>query len=124
MASESPRLRLALAQINTTVGDIDGNAERIRTAIEAARREGAQLVVIPELAVTGYPPEDLLLKRHFLEANQRALAEIAADVREIVALVGYAAADGFVHNALGVLADGEVKASYSKLLLPNYGVFD
>ncbi|MGH2989556.1 MAG: NAD+ synthase, partial [Solirubrobacterales bacterium] len=86
--------------------------------------ERAELVILPELAVTGYPPEDLVLKRHFLAANMRALEEIASGVRDIVALVGYAEADGFVHNALGVLADGEVKASYTKMLLPNYGVFD
>ena len=122
--SAGTNIRLALAQINTTVGDIDGNAARISSAIDAARREGAQLVVLPELAVTGYPPEDLLLKRHFLDANQRALAEIASGVQEIVALVGYAAADGFTHNGLGVLADGELKATYTKMLLPNYGVFD
>jgi NAD+ synthase (glutamine-hydrolysing) len=124
MASDGGRLRIALAQINTTVGDIDGNAERIAKAIESAQAAGAQLVVLPELAVPGYPPEDLLLKRHFLAANLRALEGIAEGVRDIVALVGYAEADGFVHNALAVLADGEVKASYTKMLLPNYGVFD
>src|ERR687891_435547 len=124
MPSDGGRLRIALAQINTTVGDIEGNAARIRDAIAAARAERAQIVVLPELAVPGYPPEDLLLKRHFLAANVRALEEIAREVHDIVALVGYAEADGFVHNALGVLADGEVKASYTKMLLPNYGVFD
>jgi NAD+ synthase (glutamine-hydrolysing) len=124
MASQAGKLRIALAQINTTVGDIDGNAARIAKAIESAQATGAQLVVVPELAVPGYPPEDLLLKRHFLAANTRALEEIAGGVRDIVALVGYAEADGFVHNALAVLADGEVKASYTKMLLPNYGVFD
>ena len=124
MTSDGGTLRIALAQINTTVGDIEGNVEKIREAIDAARRERAQLVVLPELAVPGYPPEDLLLKRHFLDANRRALDEIAAGVEEIVALVGFAEADGFVHNALGVLADGEVKATYTKMLLPNYGVFD
>ncbi|HSJ17418.1 MAG TPA: NAD(+) synthase [Solirubrobacterales bacterium] len=122
MAEQS--LRIALAQINPTVGDIEGNAARITEAIGAARADGAQLVVLPELAIPGYPPEDLLLKRHFLDANRRALEEIAAEVDEIVALVGFAAVDGFVHNALGVLADGEVKATYTKMLLPNYGVFD
>jgi NAD+ synthase (glutamine-hydrolysing) len=124
MASDGGKLRIALAQINTTVGDIEGNAARIRDAIAGARAERAQIVVVPELAVPGYPPEDLLLKRHFLAANVRALEEIAREVHDIVALVGYAEADGFVHNALGVLADGEVKASYTKMLLPNYGVFD
>jgi len=122
--SGDQRLRIALAQINTTVGDIDGNVARIRDAIGAARAERAQLVVLPELAIPGYPPEDLLLKRHFLDANRRGLEQIAADVHGIVALVGFAEADGFVHNALGVLADGEVKAAYTKMLLPNYGVFD
>jgi NAD+ synthase (glutamine-hydrolysing) len=124
MASDGGKLRIALAQINTTVGDIEGNAARIRDAIAGARAERSQIVVLPELAVPGYPPEDLLLKRHFLAANVRALEEIAREVHDIVALVGYAEADGFVHNALGVLADGEVKASYTKMLLPNYGVFD
>jgi NAD+ synthase (glutamine-hydrolysing) len=124
MASPAGKLRIALAQIDTTVGDIDGSAARIAEAIESAQATGAQLVVLPELAVPGYPPEDLLLKRHFLAANTRALEGIADGVRDIVALVGYAEADGFVHNALAVLADGEVKASYTKMLLPNYGVFD
>jgi NAD+ synthase (glutamine-hydrolysing) len=124
MASDGGKLRVALAQINPTVGDIEGNAAKITEAIAGARRVRAQIVVLPELAVPGYPPEDLLLKRHFLAANMRALEEIASGVHDIVALVGYAEADGFVHNALGVLADGEVKASYTKMLLPNYGVFD
>ncbi|MGH2994259.1 MAG: NAD+ synthase [Solirubrobacterales bacterium] len=124
MPGDGGNLRVALAQINTTVGDIEGNAAKIRDAIERAGEARAQLVILPELAVTGYPPEDLVLKRHFLAANMRALAEISSGVRDIVALVGYAEADGFVHNALGVLADGEVKASYTKMLLPNYGVFD
>jgi NAD+ synthase (glutamine-hydrolysing) len=124
MAGADSRLRIALAQINTTVGDIEGNAAKLREAIDGARREGAQLVVLPELALPGYPPEDLLLKRHFLDTNMRALHELAAAVHDIVALVGYAEANGFVHNALAVLADGEVKASYTKMLLPNYGVFD
>jgi NAD+ synthase (glutamine-hydrolysing) len=124
MASHAGTLRIALAQIDTTVGDVDGNAARIAEAIKNAQATRAQLVVLPELAVPGYPPEDLLLKRHFLAANTRALERIADGVRDIVALVGYAEADGFVHNALAVLADGEVKASYTKMLLPNYGVFD
>jgi NAD+ synthase (glutamine-hydrolysing) len=117
-------LRLALAQINPTVGDIEGNAAKAREWIARARDEGAQLVVLPELTLTGYPPEDLLLKPHFLEATRRALRALASDVREIVALVGFAEGNGFTHNSLAVLAAGEVRASYSKMLLPNYGVFD
>jgi NAD+ synthase (glutamine-hydrolysing) len=124
MAADGGKLRIALAQINPTVGDIEGNAARIRDSIRAAREERAQIVILPELAVPGYPPEDLLLKRHFLDANRRALERIAEDVHDIVAVVGFADTDGFVHNALAVIADGEVKAVYTKMLLPNYGVFD
>jgi NAD+ synthase (glutamine-hydrolysing) len=124
VARGSGKLRIALAQINTTVGDIDANAARIGEAIDGARERGAQVVVLPELAVTGYPPEDLLLKRHFLVANRRAVTEIASGVSGIVALVGFADTNGFAHNALGVLADGELRGAYGKMLLPNYGVFD
>jgi NAD+ synthase (glutamine-hydrolysing) len=117
-------LRIALAQINTTVGDVEGNAERAREWIERARGEGAQLVVLPELTITGYPPEDLLLKSHFLAAVRGALHAVASDVHDLVALVGFAGANGFTHNSLAVLADGEIRGTYSKMLLPNYGVFD
>jgi NAD+ synthase (glutamine-hydrolysing) len=117
-------LRIALAQINTTVGDVEGNAERARDWIGRARAEGAHLVVLPELTISGYPPEDLLLKPHFLEAGRRALRELASESRDIVAMVGFADADGFTHNSLAVLADGEIKGTYTKMLLPNYGVFD
>jgi NAD+ synthase (glutamine-hydrolysing) len=124
MARNGTTLRVALAQINPTVGDIEGNAEKARAWIERARDQGAQLVVLPELAVTGYPPEDLLLKRNFIEANRRGLREIASEARGLVALIGYAETNGFTNNSLAVLADGEVKAAYAKMLLPNYGVFD
>src|SRR5919197_1876073 len=102
-------LRLALAQLNVTVGDIDGNAEKISDALARARAEGAQLAVFPELAINGYPPEDLLLKTHFLEAGRRALRELARQVDDMVALVGFAELDVDVYNSLAVLADGEVK---------------
>jgi NAD+ synthase (glutamine-hydrolysing) len=124
MARNGTTLRVALAQINPTVGDIEGNTAKAREWIEAARGEGAQLVLLPELAVPGYPPEDLLLKRNFIEANRHGLREIASEARGLVALVGYAEANGFTHNSLAVLADGEVKGAYAKILLPNYGVFD
>ena len=88
MASHPGKLRIALAQINTTVGEIDGNAARIAEAIESAQAAGAQLVVLPELAVPGYPPEDLLLKRHFLAANTRALEEIAEIDLEVRGIEG------------------------------------
>ena len=117
-------LRAAMAQMNPTVGDIDGNAQRISSLIAAARDEGAQLVVFPELCLTGYPPEDLLLKTHFLEAARAALEDLAAGVRDIVAVVGFPDRADDVYNAAAVLADGEVAAILHKMNLPNYGVFD
>jgi NAD+ synthase (glutamine-hydrolysing) len=117
-------LRIALAQINTTVGDIDGNAGKIRDYLDRAVDEGAQLVVFPEMAVNGYPAEDLLLKSHFLAAGRRALDEIAQHVRDTVALVGFAEHAEDVYNSLAVLADGRVRGIYRKMFLPNYGVFD
>src|SRR5918992_1995444 len=92
-------LNAALAQINPTVGDIPGNAARIAELIGRAREEGASLVVFPELALTGYPPEDLLLKTHFLDAAAAALAELASQTRGIVSLVGYPERGDDVYNA-------------------------
>jgi NAD+ synthase (glutamine-hydrolysing) len=117
-------MRLALAQINTTVGDLDGNRERILSAIEDAKRAGADLVLLPELAVTGYPPEDLLLRPGFVRAAAESLEEIAGETRGIVALVGVPHLDRDLFNACAVCAEGEVKALYRKRFLPNYGVFD
>jgi NAD+ synthase (glutamine-hydrolysing) len=117
-------LRVALAQINAVVGDIDGNAKKIREYIGRARDEGAQLVVFPELALTGYPPEDLLLKTHFVDAAGRALDDLSEEAEGIVALVGFPERADDVYNACAVLADGEVAAVYRKQFLPNYGVFD
>src|SRR5918997_5733263 len=117
-------LRLALAQVDARVGDLEGNAERIRRATAQARDAGAELVLFPELALTGYPPEDLLLKEHFLQATREALEALAADVEGIVALVGTPERADDVHNALAVLAEGAVRAIYRKNHLPNYGVFD
>jgi len=124
MAERTDLLRVALAQINPTVGDIRGNARRISDAMARARDEGAALVVFPELALTGYPPEDLLLKTSFLDAARSALQELAAEAREIVAVVGYPEQAEDVYNTAAVLADGAVVAGYRKMYLPNYGVFD
>jgi NAD+ synthase (glutamine-hydrolysing) len=117
-------LRVALAQINPTVGDIDGNARKIADRMAEAREQGAALVVFPELALSGYPPEDLLLKTSFLERAAAALQELAAQARGIVALVGFPESAEDVYNAAAVLAEGEVAAVYRKMYLPNYGVFD
>jgi len=117
-------MRLALAQINTTVGDLDGNRDRIVEAIAEAGRADADLLLVPELAVTGYPPEDLLLRPGFLRAAAESLQEIAREATDVAALVGFPHLDRDLYNACAVCADGEVKAIYRKRFLPNYGVFD
>jgi NAD+ synthase (glutamine-hydrolysing) len=117
-------MRLALAQLNTVVGDLDGNRERIVEAISEGGRAGADLVLVPELAVTGYPPEDLLLRPGFLRAAAESLEEIAREATDVAALVGFPHLDRDLYNACAVCAGGEVKAIYRKRFLPNYGVFD
>jgi NAD+ synthase (glutamine-hydrolysing) len=117
-------MRLALAQINAVVGDLDGNRERIVAALAEARAAGAELVVLPELAVTGYPPEDLLLRPAFVRAAAESLTEIARAATDLTALVGTPWFDRDLFNACAVCAGGEVKALYRKRFLPNYGVFD
>src|SRR6476659_9375301 len=117
-------MRLALAQINTTVGDLDGNRERILARLTEAKEAGADVVLFPELAVTGYPPEDLLLRPSFVHAAERTLGEIAREARGIVAFVGTPHLDRDLYNGCAVCAGGEVKTIYRKHLLPNYGVFD
>jgi len=123
-------MRVALAQIDPTVGDIDGNAAKVAEWIDRAAAEGAELTVFPELCLSGYPAEDLYLKRHFVEANREAVDGLARGVGETVVLVGFAepvAGGGdhrHAHNSLAVLADGEVRAVYRKNRLPNYDVFD
>jgi NAD+ synthase (glutamine-hydrolysing) len=118
------RIRIALNQMNATVGDIAGNAEKVRAGIRAAIDAGAHLVLFPELALTGYPPEDLLLKERFLADVRGALEDVAAEAQGIVALVGFPERAEDVFNTAAVLAEGEVKALYRKVYLPNYGVFD
>jgi NAD+ synthase (glutamine-hydrolysing) len=123
-------MRLALAQINPTVGDVDGNAAKVAEWIGRAREAGAELVVFPELCIPGYPAEDLYLKRHFLRANRRAVEELAAAAQEITALVGFAEPAGDdtdprrAYNSTAVLARGAIQTIYRKNRLPNYGVFD
>jgi NAD+ synthase (glutamine-hydrolysing) len=133
--------RIAMAQINPTVGDIAGNSRLIRAWIKEARKAKADLVAFPELAVTGYPPEDLLLKPGFVDDNRRALDEIAHDCSGIVAVIGYVGQGAMareksgppsvvsadrheLYNAAAIIAERRLVATYSKWLLPNYGVFD
>jgi NAD+ synthase (glutamine-hydrolysing) len=117
-------MRIALCQMNATVGDIAGNAAKIADGMRGARDAHAALVLFPELALTGYPPEDLLLKEHFLADARSALEELAAGAEEIVAIVGFPERAEDVFNAAAVLAGGAVHAAYRKVYLPNYGVFD
>lgn len=118
-------MRIILAQLDFVVGDIEGNTRRIIDTIAAAADRGADLVAFPELAVTGYPPEDLLLKPSFVETNLVALESIAAASRQIVSVVGHVGRlPGGITNAASVCLDGKVTDTYAKRLLPNYGVFD
>ncbi|HEX9314341.1 MAG TPA: NAD+ synthase, partial [Actinomycetota bacterium] len=118
-------VRIALAQINPTVGDLEGNRWLIERAIAAARVAGADLVALPELAITGYPPEDLVLRPSFVADNLRTLEELAPAATGITAVVGFVDRDGDrIFNAAAVIAGGRVEGVYHKHLLPNYGVFD
>ena len=118
-------LRIALAQVNTTVGDLDGNAALVIRGVSAAREAGADIVVFPELALTGYPPEDLLLRPQFIADNLATLDRIARKVKKgIAAVVGFVDRQDEVYNAAAFIYDGRVVARQHKTYLPNYGVFD
>jgi NAD+ synthase (glutamine-hydrolysing) len=117
-------LRIALAQINTTVGDLDGNVSRIVGNIEKAKKYDADLVAFPELAITGYPPEDLLLKTQFIDDNLDALKKIRRHVSDITAIVGFVDRKDDIYNAAAVIHNRKVVDIYHKMYLPNYGVFD
>jgi NAD+ synthase (glutamine-hydrolysing) len=122
-------MRIALAQINPTVGDIAGNSRRILAFADRANAAGAALVVFPELSVIGYPPKDLLLKPQFIDDNLRAVREIAAKVHGIDVVIGYAERNDRpvgrpLHNAVALLRNGEIASRHFKTLLPTYDVFD
>ena len=117
-------MRVALAQLNTVVGDLTGNARLVTEALAHARDAGAQLTVFPELVLTGYPPEDLLLRPSFARDCEVALEQIAAEVREGAAIVGCVEWDEDCFNSAAIIADGRVQQVYHKRFLPNYGVFD
>jgi len=118
-------VRIALAQINTTVGDIEGNKQKIIEFIKQAVSYNADVLLFPEMSITGYPPEDLLFKTHFIQDNIKALEEIAQIVpKSLIAVVGFVDIDGDIYNAAAVINNGKVFAKYHKNYLPNYGVFD
>ena len=117
-------LRIGLAQINTTVGDLWGNTALIVDWIGRARDQGVDIVLFPELAITGYPPEDLVLKPAFVRDNLKQLNVVAEATKGISAVVGFVDEDGDIFNAAAFMHDGELKAVYHKVFLPNYGVFD
>lgn len=117
-------LRIGLAQINPTVGDLQGNRQKILDYISRARKLGVDLVAFPELAITGYPPEDLLLKPDFIQANLDCLKQIVAGTRSITAVVGFVDSADDIYNAAAIIHDGALAGVYRKMYLPNYGVFD
>jgi NAD+ synthase (glutamine-hydrolysing) len=118
-------MRIGLAQINTVVGDIWGNVERAANALDRALDGGADVIAFPELAITGYPPEDLLLRPSFIEENLDALGEFAGKVPDgVTALIGFVDLDGDLFNGCAVISSGKVLHRYHKRYLPNYGVFD
>jgi len=117
--------RIAIAQINCTVGDLKGNSAKIVEFTGRAKDAGADIVTFPELAITGYPPEDLLLKPKFIEDNIAALREVARSITDVVAVVGFVdRKNGSLYNAASVMYDAEIKGVYRKTLLPeNVPVF-
>ncbi len=117
-------LRIALAQINPTVGDFEGNVSKILDYLEDAGKYGAQIVVFPELAITGYPPEDLLLKPNFIEDNLKALKKVQKKVKDIIAIIGFVDRTDDIYNAAAIIYNKKLIDTYHKMYLPNYGVFD
>src|SRR4030042_1511150 len=118
------KLRIGMSQINTTVGDFAGNTKKIIDAIAAARPQGVDLIIFPELAICGYPPEDLLFKPQFIEENLKALEKVIKQTSGIAAIVGFVDAKSDIYNAAAIIYDGKLVSIYHKIYLPNYGVFD
>ena len=122
---KTQNIRIALAQVNPTVGALKNNSNLVVKYAKKAMSQGAQVVLFPELVITGYPPEDLLLKSKFVDDNLDCLKSIAEKVKGITAIVGFVdRAGSHIHNGAAVLSGGSVKGVYHKRVLPNYGVFD
>src|SRR2546426_3973839 len=121
---QASQLRLAMAQINVVVGDVEGNAQKIIEWLDRARDADADIVTFPELALTGYPPEDLLLKPQFIDANLNALEKVVSRTRDIAAIIGFVDRQDDIFNAAAIAQNGKIVTTYHKIYLPNYGVFD
>jgi predicted amidohydrolase len=118
-------LRIALGQINCTVGDLEGNRQRILAAIERAKDQECDLIAFPELAITGYPPEDLLLRQQFVADQDRLVSDIARRVQGLICILGHVDLDhAALHNSAAVITEGRLVDTYHKINLPNYSVFD
>ncbi len=123
-SGDARRLRIAMAQLNTTVGDFEGNLQKMLDGVEQAKALAVDLLTFPELAVCGYPPEDLLFKPHFIAENRRYLQKLVKASAGITIVVGFAEGNGAIYNAAAVIHDGKLVDVYHKIFLPNYGVFD
>jgi NAD+ synthase (glutamine-hydrolysing) len=121
---DARRLRIAMAQLNATVGDFEGNLRKMLKVVERAKALGVDLLAFPELAVCGYPPEDLLFKPHFIAENRRYLQKLVKASAGMTIIAGFADGDGAIYNAAAVIHDGKLVDVYHKIFLPNYGVFD
>ena len=121
---DTRRLRIGMAQLNTTVGDFTGNRQKILKAIDEARSSGVDLLTFPELAICGYPPEDLLFKPQFIAENIRSLEKVVKASSGISVIVGFVDAKEDIFNAAAIIHDGKLAGIYHKIFLPNYGVFD
>jgi len=117
-------MRIGMAQVNSTVGDLSGNTNKVIHFIDEAKLLGVDLLTFPELAVTGYPPEDLLLKPHFIKQNKERLEEIIKHSSNIAVVVGFVDSDSGIYNAAAIIYDSKLAGVYHKIYLPNYGVFD
>ncbi len=116
--------RVGLAQINCTVGDLEGNVKKIINYLDKAKKLGVELICFPELAVTGYPPEDLLLKPQFIEDNLKALKKVTSKTENLTAIVGFVDKNGEIYNSAAIIHNRKLIDVYHKINLPNYGVFD
>jgi NAD+ synthase (glutamine-hydrolysing) len=123
-SGDTRRLRIAMAQLNATVGDFEGNLRKMLEALKLAKAQGADLLTFPELAVCGYPPEDLLFKPHFIAENRRFLQKLVEAAAGITVIAGFADANDGIYNAAAVIHDAKLADVYHKIFLPNYGVFD